>query len=977
MKPARLIRLVTRSVSILAGALLSLSLPAFAQTNPTGTISGKVLDEQGLAVHGVLVTAQSPALQGTRSTATSSNGDYIFPFLPPGDHTVTFAAGGFTTVEQVARVSPGVAVPLNVTLTLSALTETVTVAAQGTGDFGQGAQVATSFKKDLVEKLPLGRTLLAATVLAPGVQSTGPGGNVVISGATSFESLYLVNGVVVNENVRSQPLNLFIEDALQETTISTAAVSAEYGRFGGGVVNAITKSGGNEFSGSFRTTFDNDTWTALTPFPNDSRTDDVIPTYEGTLGGPVLQDKLWFFGAGRLRDFPAMRTTSFTTIPYERRLDEKRYEGKGTWSVTSRHTLKGAYTKIDSVESNGIFGTVMDLAGLTSRVQPQDLLSANYTGILRPNFFVEAQYSRRQWSNRTGSRFTDSIRGTPVFDQSRGNARYNSAAFCFPCGADRRDNQNIIVKASTFLSTRGTGSHNIVFGIDTFDDKRRQNNFQSGSDYQIVGTSAIIRGTDIFPVLDNRSFVNWVPVLVLSEGNRYRTISGFVNDVWTVDRHWSLNLGLRFDRNQGKDAIGAVVVTDGAFSPRLSVSFDPKGDGRWTMNAGYARYVAAIAQNLVGAISAGGRSASFGYDYVGPAINVGNPANLVTTEEAIRIVFDWFNANGGTNRPTRGAPFVPGVNTTIGDGLKSPNSHELTLGISRRLGSRGAVRLDGIVRRFRDHYSNRIDLSTGTVTDQFGRPFDLQVTENTNEVERNYNAMSLQVSYRLPQRLDFGGNYTLSQVRGNFDGETAGAGPVGVGIFSYPEYFDPAWSVPIGDLLADSRHKLRAWVIWDAPIPDALGRASLSVLQIFSSGTRYGSPGLIDTRRFVTNPGYATPPAQVTYFFQPRDAFHVDNLWSTDLSLHWSRRLGVKNAEVFFRGVVLNVFDRDQLTNANDINTTILTNRTSASILPFNPFTERPVEGVHWMKGTAFGTPTSRFAYQTPRTFGFSVGLRF
>ncbi len=157
----------------------------------------------------------------------------------------------------------------------------------------------------------------------------------------------------------------------------------------------------------------------------------------------------------------------------------------------------------------------------------------------------------------------------------------------------------------------------------------------------------------------------------------------------------------------------------------------------------------------------------------------------------------------------------------------------------------------------------------------------------------------------------------------------------------------------------------------------AFGSASVGVLQGVSSGTAYGAPGLIDTRRYVTNPGYATPPAQVTYFFQPRDAFHAENLWSTNLSLLWSRRVGLNNTEVFFRGVVLNVFDGDRLTDANPINTTILTNRNSASIAPFNPFTETPVEGVHWMKGTAFGTPTSRFAYQTPRTFSFSLGVRF
>ena len=79
-----------------------------------------------------------------------------------------------------------------------------------------------------------------------------------------------MNGVVVNENVGGQALPLYIEDAIQETTISTSGISAEYGRFGGGVVNVITKSGGNLFSGSFRDSLYNDNWRTLTPFAADT-----------------------------------------------------------------------------------------------------------------------------------------------------------------------------------------------------------------------------------------------------------------------------------------------------------------------------------------------------------------------------------------------------------------------------------------------------------------------------------------------------------------------------------------------------------------------------------------------------------------------------------------------------------------------------------------------------------------------------------
>ncbi len=123
----------------------------------------------------------------------------------------------------------------------------------------------------------------------------------------------------------------------------------------------------------------------------------------------------------------------------------------------------------------------------------------------------------------------------------------------------------------------------------------------------------------------------------------------------------------------------------------------------------------------------------------------------------------------------------------------------------------------------------------------------------------------------------------------------------------------------------------------------------------------------------------------VEYFFTARDAYRTENLCRTDLSLNYSHRLGLGKAEIVFRGTLLNAFNRLELTNTTDvdcgvggcISTAVLNNRNDASIPRFNPFTETPVEGVHWRKGATFGQPTSRFAYQTPRTWGFSVGLRF
>ncbi|HKC11348.1 MAG TPA: hypothetical protein VKI41_04755, partial [Vicinamibacteria bacterium] len=427
-------------------------------------------------------------------------------------------------------------------------------------------------------------------------------------------------------------------------------------------------------------------------------------------------------------------------------------------------------------------------------------------------------------------------------------------------------------------------------------------------------------------------------------------------------------------------------------SPRVSATFDPKGDGNWTVNAAYGQYVAAIANSVGDSGSAGGQPATIDFAYAGPPVNVGNPANPTSAADALTTLFNWFNANGGTNRPILGSPSIPGLNTHINSTLKSPNSRDITLGLTRRLGTRGSVRVDGVYRKFHDFYVTQIDQSTGRVSDQFGKQFDLGIVGNTDALERTYKGLNFQVSYRATGRLGLGGNYTLSHLTGNYEGETGPSGPVTSGLLSYPQYFDRTWNSPLGDLNGDVRHRARAWATWDVPVPAALGSLNLGLLQYYSSGTPYGAVATIDTRRYVQNPGFLTPPSQESYYFTARDAFHMDDLWRTDLAMNYAHKLGYKKAELFFRGTVVNIANRQGLTNfyggvngildagcgtGGCIDTTVLVNRTSASLAPFNPFTDTPVEGVNWRKAASFGKPTSRYAYQTPRTYEFSVGLRF
>jgi outer membrane receptor protein involved in Fe transport len=979
----------------LAVALLW-ALPAFTQGNPNGKLSGRVTSgDQPLP--GVTVTVTSPNLQGTRSAVTSATGDYLFPSLPPGEYDVTFEAQGLQPVKQVLRIGAAQASTLDAEMAGAAVTEEIQVT--GTlENISQTTQAATTLTKELVDQLPTGRSVNEIVSLSPGVQPNGPTkstttglGNITISGAPTFENLFLVNGVVVNENIRGQALDLFIEDSIQETTTASAGISAEYGRFSGGVVNVLTKSGGNSFSGSLRTRVLNQDWQAKTPLTT-VQTDKTIPTYEATLGGPILKDRIWFFLAGRTFDNTQTLNTSVTNISYPTEQDQQRYEGKLTAALTPSHTLIGTYMKIKDKLAGASFNTILDLDSVYSTETPQELYSGNYTGVLTENLLATAQYSKRKFTFiGSGAPTTDLILGTLLLDQSRSNARYHSPTFCGVCDPELRNNENYLGKLSYFLSTEGTGSHDLVGGVDSYNDVRLANNHQSGSDYRIYGTSAILRGNDIFPVFDSSTVIQYNPIPKSSKGTNFRTNSAFVNDTWRYSDRLSFNLGARYDANDGKDAEGKKVVKDSKFSPRLGATFDTRNDGRLVLHASYGQYVAAIANGIADSTSSAGAPATFQYAYGGPEINTDPNGPLLTQNQAIRALFDWFQSHGGPNGslPLIGVD-IPGGSTIIRGSLKSPSVTEYSLGATARLGDHGLVRADAIHRDWQDFYSNRTDLQTGRILTGNG-PADLTLVENNDSLyKRRYDALQTQFRYTASSRLDLGGNWTWSHTRGNFDAENRGSGPVPGLAGKYPEYTQTRWNNPTGNLSTDQRHRATLYGVYQL-IANTRQTLSVSLLQGFYSGRAYeevGSVTLINPvtkQSYVTNPGYLTPPVRENYYFSGRGSLRTPSVYQTNLALNYGFK--VVGLDLFVQPEVVNVFNRQQVdtTDSRFFDASIGTadnrgacrNGAGGRCEAFNPFTQTPVEGVNWQRGKNFGKAINPFGYQTPRTFRFTVGVRF
>jgi hypothetical protein len=936
------------------------ALALFAQT--TASLTG-IVTSAGKPLPGVTVTVRSDALQGSRTAKTSEAGAYDFAALPPGQYKVTVGQSTRTAEVRLAQ-----------TARLDVDFETVTADAPSVLDT---PEVSTNLTLREIERLPLQRNQLATVQFAPGVNPyTLSNGVVSISGGPGYDNLVLINGVVVTENVRGQMRPMYVEDAIEETTVLTGAISAEYGRFSGGVVSTITKSGGNTLSGSLRDSLSSPAWSAQT-LAREQREHTLNHVWEATLGGPVMRDRLWFFTAGRwAKNDTARQTISTPPVNYTEGNDQKRYEGKLTGTLADKHTLAASYFGIDTKGTNVRFNNnVYDLASLTTRDDPESLGALHYDGLLTPNVLLEGHASARKFSDRTGSFSTDLVTGTLLLDRSNSNARFNSPTLCGVCDAEHRNNDDVLLKAHAFVF----GSHDVVGGVDRFTERRYANNHQSGSDFSLFVSRVVFANGTIYPVVTpsnaqgGGTFIRWNPVLVPAQSDALRTDSAFLNDVFTAGTRWSFSAGLRWDRNHAEDADGVVSSNDRKLAPRLSAQFDLRGDGRQRVSASYAEYASRIADSIASSNQAAGNAAAIDFAYKGPSINDKTPS--VALPDVIRSVFDYFNnQQGGTanraanNLRPNGTRTIPGYSTYFDGTLASPYVREMTVGYGAQLGANGFVRADAIRRDWRDFYAASVTTSTLRANTPLGIPVDLTLIRNSNNLKRAYRALQLQARW-TPPRIDAGVHYTLSTLRGNDDGESGTAGAVAntdPSLF-YPEFFAYDRAAPVGYLQGDQRHRLRAWLGYDFP------RLTVTVMQSYDSGLPYSIAGPINLTRYVgapANPGYNSIPNGL-FYFSGRGALRTDDAFSTDVALRTS--LG----RFFLQADVLNIFNNDAIVDPQRIGTTVTTAATSTALQPFDPRTQTPILGTNYQPAANFGQALNDLAYQRPRTVRFSVGARF
>src|SRR5262245_31955179 len=278
-----------------------------------GALTGRVTDQQGQAIPGVTVVATNTQTGEVRTFVTDANGQFTAPDLVPGRYNVRFELTGFSKVERSdVSVVLGRTFQLDAQMRVGELTETVQVTAEASplGD-QRSTLIAHNVSAEEFDRMPKGRSFQSIAFTAPSVSQGEIEGGIQVNGASGAENAFTVDGIVTNSLVNGASRQNTVFEYLQEVQVKTSGISAEYGGALGGVVSAVTKSGGNTFRGEAHYYYDGSALSAgpvkrlvLDPttertayYVQDKEQENKTNEFGGSVGGPIVKDKLFFYGS--------------------------------------------------------------------------------------------------------------------------------------------------------------------------------------------------------------------------------------------------------------------------------------------------------------------------------------------------------------------------------------------------------------------------------------------------------------------------------------------------------------------------------------------------------------------------------------------------------------------------------------------------------------------------------------------------------
>ncbi|HTL98102.1 MAG TPA: TonB-dependent receptor [Holophagaceae bacterium] len=886
--------------------LLLLAAGAFTPTlmaqSTTGALTVAVKDTKGNPVPGARVELRTVNQSGSRSGTTDAGGVFRAPLLPPGAYSGTVSLDGYRTESLKATVPLGGSTTVDAVLQVEQeASATVEVVGTMSKVDKSEVQIKENYAQSQILELPTtDRGLTGITAFAPGV-TTGSGGSPVINGAATYENKFLVDGTDINDNYFNTDDGIFIEDAIAETAVLQDNVSAEYGRFTGGVVNAITKTGTNDFTGTLRATMTNPAWDALLPYEDKSAVVSKLGTiYTLTTGGPIVKDRLWFFVAGRFR---STSETDFTVVPasyaFNSKRKDDRYEGNLAWQIDNSNRIQVTFTRrtIDDGPIAPLTDYTAGLDSLATRSDTFTLLSAVYNAVFGNNMDLSLAYSHKghhisqgDFAGNGGTAFWQS----PVFDVDTFNQFNNHYFSDVP---EDRDNDDISAIFNLFFSAGG--DHNLKVGYEHFTELDDGTNGQSPTGYDINALAHFPTGTPGPVTYDFDPAYAYLDDWTKAPGGRFHSTydSAFVNDNWTFGPHFNASIGFRWERYGGSSSSGYLTPTYSSFVPRLGLNWDIKGDSAWQVSGTYAQYAGKMNAAVTTLGTTVGNPALYDYGYIGPSVT-GVTAGPGAT---------------GFNRSDYDTvPFYvsdPSLNVRLDPNLKSPLTIEWTLGLTHKVNERTNWTLRYISRKYTRMFEDYVGDRGSVIEPLSGQPYSIVVWGNTTSENANRNYRSAQATWESSTdlwggRLDYFGNFTYSTLKGNYESDGGNSPGGGTQIGSYTA-IEPN-GVAYGYLDNDETNHLKLNALWSRDF--GINQLVLGATADYASGHPYS----VSRSVVIQGPGpYADYPYSYTqYLDSQRGTARYPSTYLVNFSAQWNGKFSRANPLGYFVKLTLtNVFN--------------------------------------------------------------------
>jgi outer membrane receptor protein involved in Fe transport len=604
-----------RQLAIIIAVFLAGTISVFGQET-TGTMTGQVVDDQGLAIPGATVTVTGT--QGAKTVITDGEGRFDVPFLTPGKYAVKAELPGFQTAEQHdITIGLGQTVNLPLKMQVGGLTENIQVVGApdiiNTRTTTSGANISS----DLLQRVPVGRNIGSTLYLAPGVSSSGTAGaaNPSIAGGSGLDNQYVIDGVnVTNQGygalgsysiVFGSLGNATPFDFMQEVQVKTGGYQAEFGQATGGLVNVITKSGSNKVSGSLfgytRPSALESDFTQYQSINGSVQTVGARAYDAGVEGGfPIIGNKLFVFAAiDPARDVSTLEAPQGFPLSslghVDRVRDSLTYSAKATWQLANAHRIDASFF---GDPSRGLNGPQRTSALLVSNTDSFSSLTygghnqtIRYNGVLSNDWLLEGTYARAL----NAINETPSVNTWRVTDQTVTPNRITGGIGFFEAG-NRSLNHQFSIKSTHIL-----GGHEVKYGFAYDDVIYSQINQRTGPTFTAPDGRQTATGAQI-TVLSDPTFGRIYRVTRANFNSGRTTLqkygSFFVQDSWKVNDRLTINPGLRYEQEKLAGTIINDFTLKNNWAVRLGATYDITGDSRSKLYASYGRYYSRVPNDL-------------------------------------------------------------------------------------------------------------------------------------------------------------------------------------------------------------------------------------------------------------------------------------------------------------------------------------------------------------------------------------------